>query len=426
MLIEIKVKNFRSFREEQSFSMAAESGKEHLGTHTFPIAENAFPRLLRSAAIYGANSAGKTNLLRALQFVRELVITSAGFQPNTPIAFSPYGFDQRTKRAPSEFEITFYENGTRYEYAFSADAERIWFERLIEYPEGKPRRLFLREYRKSDGKYFWDLSKTHLKGPKVLWREATKDNSLFLSVAVQQNSQELLPAFQWFQKRLVVIAGNTHVNPSLTHKMLSDDPTMKDSILSFLRVADPGIADLQIAREPVAPGSAFMPGRGVYFEANEAGSVTTSRVKFVHASDLSNATMELPADDESSGALALFQSAGPWLNVLRNGEVMLFDEMDSSLHPFLARYLIRQFHSNSANKRNAQLIFTTHNAFLLTQELFRRDQIWFVEKQFGGDSSVYPLTRFAPRKETEDIQRWYFRGKYGALPILEEFGIEAE
>jgi uncharacterized protein len=425
MLVEVRITNFRSFKDEQVFSLVADTGTEHERTHTIAATEKGFRPLLRSAAIYGANSAGKTNILRALLFVKELVMGSANSLPGAPIQFTPYAFEKKYRSSISKFEITFIERGVRYEYAVSVDAERIHFERLIEYPEGKPRQLFLREYL-SDGKYFWDLNKNYLKGSKTNWRDNTKPNSLFLSVAVLNNSQQLLPAFEWFQKRLVVIAGNTKMNPVLTMQMLDTDPTAKARVLAFLREADPGITDLKIERQTVPPGAVVFASRNVLLERAQSGETRTAKASFLHSGGRSKDQLELTSEDESGGALALFESAGAWLNVLSNGEVLLFDEMDSSLHPFLVHFLVQQFHSPKRHAMNAQLVFTTHNSFLLNQDIFRRDQIWFVEKQFSGESRLYPLTRFMPRKDTENIQKWYFQGRYGALPILEEYDLLPE
>jgi uncharacterized protein len=142
------------------------------------------------------------------------------------------------------------------------------------------------------------------------------------------------------------------------------------------------------------------------------------RVTFTHLSDTKE-LVGLDLADESSGTQVLFRSAGAWLNVFANGEVLLFDEIDTSLHPLLIRYLVTRFHSGATNPHNAQIIFSTHNTSLLDQEVFRRDQIWFVDKTKEGSSRLYPLTDFQPRND-EVLERWYMRGRYGALPILDE------
>ena len=129
--------------------------------------------------------------------------------------------------------------------------------------------------------------------------------------------------------------------------------------------------------------------------------------------------MSLDYGEESKGTRILIDSAGAWLNVLNNGEVILYDELDTSLHPLMTRFLIRLFHSRTTNPNNAQLIFTTHDTSLLDGDLFRRDQVWFVEKDEKSASHVYPLSDFSPRKD-EALERGYLKGRYGALPFIGE------
>jgi uncharacterized protein len=231
------------------------------------------------------------------------------------------------------------------------------------------------------------------------------------------NSKQLLPVFEWFQKRLVVIVGVTTLNPVLTLQLLRQ-LNGKQQLLPFLQEADLGIADLEIKREPI-PSNAILVQPSPIIE-QVPGDLTPSLVKvtFTHMSDM-NEPVDLDLVEESSGTQVLFRSAGAWLNVFANGEVLLFDEIDTSLHPLLIRYLVTRFHSGETNPNNAQLIFTTHNTSLLDQEIFRRDQIWFVDKIRDGSSRLYPLTDFKPRND-EVLERWYMRGRYGALPLLDE------
>jgi AAA15 family ATPase/GTPase len=150
-----------------------------------------------------------------------------------------------------------------------------------------------------------------------------------------------------------------------------------------------------------------------------AGSPTPDvvQVTLSHLSDDPKESVGFDFEDESSGTQILFKAAGAWLNVLKNGEVLLFDEIDTNMHPSLLRFLVQRFHSNASNPTNAQLVCSTHNTSLLDREIFRRDQFWFVEKQKTGASKLFPLTDFSPRND-EVIERWYMRGRYGALPIL--------
>jgi uncharacterized protein len=414
MLVEFKITNYRSFRDLQTFSMVAGTGKEHLETHTLDSGIRELGRLLRSAAIYGPNAAGKTNLLRALQFMQGLVLNSATTSPTTELQHEPFKLAASVNERPTGFEIAFIQDGTRYEYGFSLVRTRINQEWLIEYPRGRGRRMFERSYNKKAGKYEWNFS-SFFKGDKSLWSTATRDNALFLSTAIQLNSQQLKPVFEWFQKRLVVIVGNVSMNAGLTVALL-DRPEGKETLLPFVREADSGIADVEIKREPI-PKSAIIFNAGQFIEQSSPNAQPQLvRVSFSHQSD-SGQSVKFDISDESNGTQALFRSAGAWLNVLANGEVLLFDEIDTSLHPLLTWFLIDQFHSDSINRNGAQLVFSTHDTTLLNQELLRRDQIWFVEKQPGASSKLFPLIDFSPRND-EVIERWYLRGRYGALPLL--------
>ena len=420
MLIEFRVTNFRSFRERQILSMVAGSGAEHRETHTFEaryIEKDA--RVLASAALYGPNAAGKTNLLKALQCMQAIVINSAASAPTTPVAYAPFKFDIMTHDSPTEFEIVFVEDGVRYEYGFSLDGNRIRREQLIEFRTRHPRNLFERVFDQQKNEYAWKFS-VGFRGNRTVWRDATRPNALFLSTAVQLNNTQLLPVFAWFQKRLVTIVGATHMNFTLTLRLLAE-PDGPGRLLPFIREADFGIADVQVASQPLtaqAIAAIQDPLPMVYQEAPNLPP-KLAKVTFSHTAKESQFPMDLDIAEESGGTQVLFRTGGAWLNVLKNGEVLLIDEIDTSLHPLLIRFLIDRFHSPITNRQSAQLVFTTHNTSILTKEMFRRDQIWFVEKSQDGASKLYPLSDFSPRKE-EDFQRWYMRGRYGALPILEE------
>lgn len=410
MLIEFKMANFRSFKDNQLLSMVAASFPEHRENNTFdPEIKSFDERLLRSASIYGANASGKTNVLRALQFMQLFILNSAAI--TTGIQSSPFKFSHSSRNSPSEFEITFIQNDIRYEYGFVLNSDRVEKEWLTEFVTSKGRAMYERVYNKKKAEYVWKFS-TFLKGKRSLWSESTRSNALFLSTAAQLNSQQLIPIFEWFQKRLVVIVGETKLNASLTLNLL-EEPNGKDKLLSFLQEADLGITDVEVKRIPLAPGITLQ-GNQIIERSNQ-NSLNLVEIKLSHFSDDTNhASLDLP--EESNGTQTIFKSAGAWINVFKNGEVLLVDEIESSFHPLLVRWLVRKFHSKE-NKHNSQLIFTTHSPELLDHDLMRRDQIWFVEKDKFGSSKIYPLTDFKPRND-EVIQRWYMRGRYGALPII--------
>ena len=417
MLVEFSAANFRSINEVQKLTLVAGAGKEHLSQNTFDSSLTGFPRLLRSAVIYGPNAAGKTNLLRALQFMQQLVVTSATFQEATRVAHSPFRLSRKTTASPSEFEVVFVNEGVRYEYGFSVDADRVHKEWLIAYPHGRPQNWFERTFDAKKDAYEWQFG-AKLKGSPRVWRDATRANALFLSTATQLNSEQLRPVFQWFQKKLIIIATNvSQLNMGLTFQLL-EQPDGKKELLKFVKAADLGIDDLSLQRVPLAPIGAI---DGNVVREPQPGSQAPSvmRVTSYHKATDGEQRVAMDFGDESSGTQALFNSAGAWLNVLRNGEVILYDELDTSLHPLMTRFLIGLFHDKATNPKNAQLVFTTHDTSLLDSEIFRRDQVWFIEKNKKGASCLYPLSDFSPRKD-EKLERGYLRGRYGALPFIGE------
>jgi AAA15 family ATPase/GTPase len=415
MLIEFTADNFKSLKGRQTLSMVAGSFPQHSESNSYDSGLPRFGRLLRSAVIYGPNAAGKTNVLRALQFVQNLVVGSASTIPGTSLPYSPFMLSKKTRTAPSKFEVAFVQDEIRYEYGFSLDAMRICDEWLTEYANPRGRSIFERSFQKSTGTYQWKFS-SFLKGQRSVWAEATRPEVLFLSMAAQLNSKQLLRVFEWFQKRLVVVVNPTTMNTALTLQLL-DNPEGKRRLLPFLREADLGISGVELSRQAIPPGTGYISG-ALMIEQPPGSAPNVVKVTFKHLDDRSQ-EVALEIQDESAGTLSLFRAAGAWLNVLKNGEVLLFDEIDSSLHPKLTRFLIEKFHSTSTNPNNAQLLFTTHNTSLLDRELFRRDQVWFVEKDARGASALFPLTDFKPRND-EALERGYMAGRYGALPLLQE------
>lgn len=419
MLIEFTVENFRSFKEAQTFSMVASASSQHAEANTFASGLKGFERFLRTAAVYGPNAAGKTNLLRALQFVQSFVINSAATATGAAYAHTPFIFARARRRKPSRFTVTFAQSAVWYEYGFEMGPERIESEWLVEHVNARGKVMFERNYSPTKKEYDWKFSPS-LKGQKAVWSEATRPTALFLSTAIQLNSKQLLPVYEWFQKRLVVVTGITTLNPTLTLSLL-DKPDGKARLLPFLQEADLAISDVVIKREPLPPGAGFVQGpQQILEQVPGSNQLNLIRVTLSHkVENSSEGEVTLDLLEESSGTQVLFRSAGAWLNVFANGETLLFDEIDTSLHPLLVKFLIERFHSKVTNPQNAQLIFTTHNTSLLDQRIFRRDQIWFVEKDRDASSKLYPLTDFQPRND-EDLERGYMRGRYGALPILGE------
>jgi AAA15 family ATPase/GTPase len=415
MLVEFRVKNFRSLRDEQVLSLVASRDKTLQDTHTAPTSLSAAPRLLKSAVIYGANASGKSNLVKALQYMRGVVMESATvIQPGQVYAVQAFQLDAESATEPTEFEVTFIVDGVRYQYGFAMTQERIVREHLLVYKAFKPQRWFERRFDVESGKDAYEFG-AGLKGSKSLWEGATRPNALFLSMAVQLNSEALRPVFDWFATGLVIFNEQARLGPQLSIQMLKQDEGRR-RICQFLAAADISIADIEVVTRKV-------PGQAVHFDL--AGGNTEVRteeieehqLRFSHVTERGRAVFDLT--DESNGTRNLLFLAGPVLDILGRGLTLVIDELDTSLHTLLVRELVRLFHRPETNVAGAQLIFTTHDTSLLdAHELFRRDQVWLVEKDSDEASALVALSEFSPRKN-EALERGYLMGRYGGVPLLD-------
>lgn len=414
MLVEFRIKNFRSLRDEQVLSLVASKDKTLQDTHTQPTGLKAAPALLRSAVIYGANASGKSNLIKALQYMRGVVTESATvIQPGQTYAVQPFRLDAESAAQPTAFEVTFILAGVRYQYGFATTAQRIVREHLLVYKAFKPQRWFERRFDAEAGKDVYEFG-PGLKGAKNLWEGATRPNALFLSMAVQLNSDTLRPVFDWFAKRLVIFNEQEKLNPQVAIQMLKQDAGRKE-ICNFLTAADISIADIDVVSRKV-------PGQAVHFDLVAGKTEVRSeemeehQLRFHHVTEQGKAVFDLL--EESSGTRNLLFLAGPVLDILKQGLTLLVDELDTSLHAHLVQSLVRLFHRPEVNTGGAQLIFTTHDTSLLdAYGLFRRDQVWFVEKKKDQSSELFGLLDFSPRKN-EALERGYLQGRYGAVPII--------
>ncbi len=414
MLVEFRVKNFRSLRDEQVLSLVASTDKTLRDTHTLPTGIKAAPALLRSAVLYGANASGKSTLIRALQYMRGVVVESARVQPGQTFAVQPFRLDAKSAAQPTEFEVTFLRDGVRYQYGFAMTPQRIVREHLLVYRAFKPQRWFERRFNAETGKDLYEFG-PGLKGAKNLWEGATRPNSLFLSMAVQLNSEALRPVFDWFLSRLVIVNEQAPLNPQVSIQKLKQ-PEGRKSICDFLAAADISIADIDVVSRKV-------PGQAVHFDlvagTTEVRSEEVERheLRFRHATDQGEAVFDLT--DESGGTRNLLFLAGPTLDILKQGQTLVIDELDTSLHTLLVREFVRLFHRPEISPGGAQLLFTTHDTSLLdAYGLFRRDQVWLVEKGSDQASTLIALNEFSPRKN-EALERGYLMGRYGGVPFLD-------
>lgn len=429
MLIEFSVENFRSIKVRQTLSMAANQGSEHRDTHLFQPALPGVPALVRSAAIYGPNASGKTNLIKALQAMQTIVIGSTTkLQRGEEIPVTPYLFSQETVNAPSTFEVVFIHSGVRYQFGFSASRERIHEEWLFAYPKGRVQRWYHRVFDPGKSEYEWQLG-DKLQGQKQLWKDATRANALFLSTAIQLNSDQLKPVFDWFAQTLKVMTsielGQHFTLYVCSRKDLSDNK--RKDIVDLLQLADFAVEDFSVEERSFSESDLppDIPESLQKTLVEQLNTLPNYRTQIAHSTDDGNLA-PLDLEDESTGTRKFFFLAGPCLASLEMGNILCIDELNDNLHPLLVEFLVKLFHAPSTNPGNAQLVFTTHETSILNQDMFRRDQIWFCDKGRGQATTLYPLTDFHPRKEQENLERSYLSGRYGALPYFQKVSADME
>jgi hypothetical protein len=393
MLIDFSVTNYRSFRDRMTLSMVAASGGDPDDARVVVADERpAKPlRLLRSAAIYGPNGARKSNLVKALEYMTDVVLHSRVAVGDQAVRRVPFRLDPAYLDVPTEFEVNIHDEGERYTYGFALDSERVLEEWLY---AGLPRTrlLFHREMDRVSFGASW-------KGDQAALVQRTRPDALLLSVAAQFNHFTAGQVWDWFNRRLWFVK----VPNPYTIALLARSADLQSALPRFLDAADTGIVGLNI--RPLRPNASSQD----HYEVR-----TQRRVK-----DGSVVEFDL-ADDESAGTQRLVELARPWIDGLRTDAVVLADEFDINLHPRLSRFLLESWHEAGGK---AQLILTTHNADLLSSDLLRRDQVWFVDKDKAQQTELYSLAEFRRpngrgARATENHRAGYLAGRYGAVPVL--------
>jgi uncharacterized protein len=397
MLVELRIQNHRSIRDEQVLTMEAGRVGDPDDARPRMIAGHA-GAVLPVAAVYGANASGKSNLLDAIDWLQEAVQDShRGWHPDEGVPRDAFAWGE-SATLPSLFEVTFLRDGVRYQYGFVTDDERFLEEWLYAWPHGRRQTWIERE---GDRFKFGE----HLRGENRLIQEVTRPNALFLSTAAQHRHEQLGPVHRWFDTINAAAWDDASLESWLSSLLASDRPhATLEAIKGLLRAADLGIVDLR--QEELTGGRARPRPR------------RQGQILLRHQGD-DEAWLSL--DQESGGTLRVLELARPMLRTLASGGIMVVDELERSLHPLLASRLVQQFNDPKQNPRHAQLVFSTHDTNLLGTTLgepvLRRDQVWLTEKDSQGATVVYPLTDYKPRK-AENLERGYLQGRYGAIPFL--------
>jgi hypothetical protein len=420
MLVEFRVSNFRSFNEEQTFSLVPGLDRKH-GDN---LIDAGGLKLLKCASVYGANASGKSNLVKALNVMEHFICVSATQmnQGDKIPGVAPFRLSSATAGQPSRFVTIVALGGTLYEYGFSATAERVLEEWLAAGPaRGKKRLWFKRSWDHSkDAEWFFDEP---LIEEQAVLRERTRDNGLVLSRGAEQNVKPLSDLFLWFFRRLWVL--DLSQDPSglvnATARRIRKSGKFEQRVVGLLKDADVGIEGIQIEDGPPPEPEV------IEFIRKQLPKTDSAKLDQEFFSSPSIQTLHRVRDtgalvrfgmeeDESKGSQRFFALAGPLVDALEKGAVVVVDELDCSMHPLLTRKLIELFQSPTANTKGAQLVFTTHDSTLMIPSLFRRDQIWLVEKNAAGASQLRSLYDFRKPRSSEAFQKNYLAGRYGAVP----------
>lgn len=407
MLIQFNFSNFKSYKEEVSLDMTATSIKEHPYNLISNIKNENY---LKTAAVYGANASGKTGIFDAFDFMRDLILTSFRRESDKKgIPLKRFAFDKLSKNGRSEFEVFFNDQNKEYQYGFTVDNKKVYEEWLYKRDfRGKNKYKTLFE-RRNDKIICSDDLKNACK-----FVDLVEDSTLFLSLISNAKIKEAKNVYKWFYNTEVIHFGNVaiegYLNRLLPVRELKD-PRYKDGLEQFLKAIDVGIEGIRIEKMKDLTG-----------EEDESIYKVYSKHRMADGSGY----VEIPFHEESSGTQKMFCMYYFLTEVLESGDVLFIDELDAKLHPLLLRYIISMFHNPDINKNNAQLIYSTHDISMLTKESFRRDQIWFAEKDHRGVSNLYSLAEYkldSDKKVRNDAtyNKDYLTGRYGAIPLLKEF-----
>lgn len=423
MLIEFSIANFRSFKERTTLSMVATkaSARDSLINKNNTIFVDDKLTLLTSSVIYGANASGKSNVIKALAFMRQFVLSSAKeSQSGERILIEPFLLSTETENEPSFFEVVFLMNNIQYRYGFEVSTNLVISEWLFSFPSVKEAMLFVREEDKIK------FSPKFKEGKGL--EEKTRSNALFLSVVAQFNGEIAQSILQWFRRIGIVSGLDDTAYRAFTIKQAVDGK-YKQEIIQLVKNLDLGINEI----EGLVVDKTQIP-----FPSDIPEELRTALIKSVQDKDWLTVQTKHPKLDtqgkpvglvqfdmdqnESHGTQKAFYLAGPIIDVLSQGKILVIDEMEARLHPLMTRELIQLFNSIDTNPHRAQLIFTTHDTNLLSKKIFRRDQIWFIEKDDFSASHLYSLAelKIDDNKVRNDasFENDYLQGRYGAIPFL--------
>lgn len=424
MLLEFTVGNYRSFLPKKTLSLQAQKLSEDVKDN---VCSHLSYNILKSLAIYGANSSGKSNLIDALQTMRFNVLHSVKLNDGELLGHDPFLLAKRGHDPePTVFEVVFLKSDFCYRYGFSysiSTIEEEWLFRKTT-PRSKEHALFIRTANgiAMDEKHFPE-------GNMALSNDRNvNDNRLFLSLCAQLGGDVSKEVMSWFQKDLNVVSGlNNQTYHNFSKMLFHEKKAASHAALHFFKVLQLGFDDLLTREEDFSfpddlpPELRDMMAKAMQGKKNiEIDSIHTVYDKKGTACGSVRFSFD---DKESAGTKKLFDLSGPIFDTLERGAILVVDELDVKMHPLISQHIIRLFNNPATNPHNAQLVFTTHDTHLLSSKMLRRDQIWFTEKDAAEQTDLYCLTDIVlpdgtkPRNDA-NYERNYIAGRYGAIPYI--------
>ncbi len=388
-------------------------------------------KLLKSCVIFGANASGKTNVIHAINVLKNLILFSHKNQKGDKFYYVPFKLDDNYIGKPTKFEIVFIQKGIKYKYILSHDREKVIEEKLYYCPKNKISIIFERT-NTNDYKF------VRQKAKQRFIAERTLDNVLYLSNATKEKCELTTDVFDWFNEKLLTIGPADYpFNKNYTADLMNSDKSLKKFILNSIIESDIGINDISSESKKMEFHDEELPDKiknafrtiiqeiestvKDNLEKNFDDPFQTVLINTYHrgfSKEKKEKRVKFELDEESEGTNRLFSLIGYWTEAILYGKIIIADELDTKLHHYLQTYIIGMFHNPKINDNNGQLIFTSHNFLLLDQELFRRDQIWFTEKDFKkGVTDLYSLNEFSERND-RDILKAYLSGRYGSIPFI--------
>lgn len=402
MLLEFSCSNFKSIKDKVTFSFVASKDD----TYQDELKSFGNVNVLRTAAIYGANGSGKSNFLNSFLFMRNLVINSINHQPGSFVSQFPHKLSNKDEL--STFSVQFVKNNIRYVYGFSIGCGKIVEEYLYYFPNGKQTKIFERSNLEvTEGSKF--------KGNFDLSYQALKENRLFLSCLANFSRLEVVEwAFLFFKDDIVIYDPLVNNWVAYSAQILQDNEKIKESFIGIMRALGTNIIDIKssIKSRPInelPDGIIPEPLRGLISSEGVANEIDVKLIYDDFDTDLLR--------EESKGVQRLFEVICPIIDIINNGKLLIFDEIETSLHEVVVCEIIKLL-KKSRKDNFAQLLFSTHDTSLLDAHLFRRDQIWFTQLKDSRMTDLYSLVQINNVRKNENLKNGYISGKYGAIPFL--------